>query len=225
MFMHCNSFHRKKPDFDKLYVFGAGGSGREVAWLAEQVWGGEVEIEFVVDNPEFLRPNVNGHTVTLITQIKSHNSARFVVAIGNPSIRRRIAALCRAVPLQETFIVHPRAEISGSVELGDGTIICAGAILTANIHLGRHVHINIGCTVSHDAIIEDFATLSPGVHVSGHVHIGQDAFIGTGANIINGSADNPLIIGDEAIIAAGACVTKSVNAGALVAGVPAIQKR
>ena len=102
-------------------------------------------------------------------------------------------------------------------ELGFGQIM--------DIALGEHVHVNIGCSVSHDVRIDDFSTLSPGVHVSGHVKIGRDVFIGTGANIINGSAASPLVIGDGALIAAGACVTKSVEAGSLVAGVPAVRKK
>ncbi|MDE1892983.1 MAG: acetyltransferase [Xanthomonadaceae bacterium] len=223
--MTCNPFHNQRPDFKKLYIFGAGGSGREVAWLAEQSWGSEVEIEFLVDIPDHPRQDVNGHVIKLISEVTPDGSARIVIAIGDPSARRRIAALCAATGLQEAVVVHPRAEISDSVELDVGTVICAGVILTTNIRVGRHVHINVGCTVSHDGIIGDFATLSPGVHVSGHVHIGQGAFIGTGANLINGSADAPLVIGSDAVIAAGACVTKSVEQGALVAGVPAIRKR
>lgn len=223
--MPRNVFRKRNPEFKKLYIFGAGGSGREVAWLAEQSWGSEVEIEFLIDIPDYPRRAVNGHAVRFIAEISPNSSVRFVVAIGDPTARRRIAALCDAVPLQETIVVHPRAEISDSVELGPGAIICAGVILTTNIRIGRHVHINLGCTVSHDAVVGDFATLSPGVHVSGHVHIGQGVLIGTGANIINGSADVPLVIGDGAIVAAGACVTKPVDAGALVVGVPAVRKR
>ncbi len=223
--MSCNPFHMERPNFEKLYVFGAGGSGRETAWLAEQSFGNAVEIEFVVDKTEFLQSDINGHAVTLLTDITPQGSARFVVAIGDPTARRKITTLLQVIPLQETHIVHPRSEISDSVELGAGVIICAGVIITTNIRLGRHVHVNIDCTISHDAAIGDFSTLSPGVHISGHVRIGEGVFIGTGANIINGTADVSLIIGDGAIVAAGACVTKSVDAGAMVAGVPAVRKR
>ncbi len=111
------------------------------------------------------------------------------------------------------------------MEIAAGSVICAGSILTTNVAIGEHVHVNVGCTISHDVFIGDFSTLSPGVHVSGHVHIGRDVFIGTGANIINGSANGPIVIGDGAVIAAGACVTKSVEPGALMAGVPAVRKR
>jgi sugar O-acyltransferase (sialic acid O-acetyltransferase NeuD family) len=222
--MPCNPFHNPKPEFKKLYIFGAGGFGREIAWLADQSWGNEVEIEFLVDITDYPIRTANGHTIGLITEIPPDSSACFVIAIGDPPTRRRIATLCAAIPILETIVVHPRAEISDSVELGSGTIICAGAILTTNIRIGRHVHINLDCTVGHDAVIGDFATLSPGVHVSGHVHIGQGVFVGTGANIINGSAQSPLIIGNNAVVAAGACVTRDVPADALVAGVPAVRK-
>ncbi|MFK2903234.1 acetyltransferase [Dyella ginsengisoli] len=223
--MACNPFHNPTPEFTKLYIFGAGGFGREVAWLAEQSWAHKVDVEFLVDIPNASGLQIDGRKVKQIADVTPDSTARIVIAVGDSSTRRRISALCEASGFREAIMVHPRAEMSNSVELGSGTIICAGAILTTNVHVGRHVHINLDCTIGHDAVIGDFATLSPGVHVSGHVHIGQGAFIGTGANLINGSADAPLVIGDRAVIAAGACVTKSVDCGALVAGVPATRKR
>jgi acetyltransferase-like isoleucine patch superfamily enzyme len=48
------------------------------------------------------------------------------------------------------------------------------------------------------------------------VHIGQDVWIGAGAIILKG-----VTIGDHAVIGAGAVVTKDVPAGVKVAGVPA----
>src|SRR5205807_9396595 len=120
--------------------------------------------------------------------------------------RKMAAASCESAGLASTTIVHPRVEASGFVGLATGTVICAGTILTTNVRIGQHVHINIGCTISHDVVIGNFSTLSPGVHVSGHVQIGHGVFIGTGANIINGSSNNPLVIADAAVVAAGACV-------------------
>lgn len=209
----------------RLFVFGAGGFGREVAWLAEQIYGAELEVVFLVDDASYVSSPVNGLKVQLVEDIHPAACDAFVVAVGDPELRRRAAALCSKRGMKPATLVHPRAEYSRFVEMGNGSIICAGSILTTNVRFGCHVHMNLDCTIGHDVEIGDFTTLSPGVHVSGNVKIGSDVFVGTGATIINGSSSVPLMIDDGAVIAAGACVTKPVEAGALVAGVPAIRKR
>ena len=223
--MRINPFHMQNPGFGKLYVFGAGGFGREVAWLAAQSWGSGVDIEFVVDQADLSCTEVNGYKVVLFQDVPGGEMSRYVIALGDPAARRRIAPLFSSTSLRSTSIVHPRAEMSDWVELGLGSIICAGTIVTTNVSIGEHVHINIDCTIGHDAIIGEYSTISPGVHVSGNVHIGKGVFIGTGANIINGSHGRPLTIGDDAVVAAGACVTRDVLSNAMVAGVPAVRKR
>jgi serine acetyltransferase len=100
-------------------------------------------------------------------------------------------------------------------------VICAGNILTTNIVLGQHVQLNLDCTVGHDVVMGDYTSLAPGVHISGCVHLGNRVYIGTGAVIINGTQDDPIVIGDDVVIGAGACVTKSVADGLTVVGVPA----
>ena len=209
--MTCNPFVDIKPPFRRLYVFGAGGHGREIAWLAEQSWNGAVETVFLVDDPAYVTGPVNGIPVRLVSDVAAVDGDRFVVAVGDAQLRRRAAAACLSAGLQPARLVHPRVEMSRFVSIGRGCVVCAGCILTTDVSLGEHVHVNLDCTISHDVVIGDFSTLSPGVHVSGNVQIGSDVFIGTGANIINGKAGTPLVIGDGAVIAAGACVTKSVE--------------
>jgi sugar O-acyltransferase (sialic acid O-acetyltransferase NeuD family) len=221
----CNPFYKPVPDFDRLYIFGAGGYGREIAWFTEQCWGGLVEPIFLVDRPEYLSPPINGVPVQLLKDVIVRNRGCYVTAVGDVSLKKKAVLGCSAIGLQPISLIHPRVEASRTVRLSEGSVICAGTILTVNIDIGCHVHVNLDCTIGHNVSIGDYATLSPGVHVSGHVAIGTDVFIGTGVNIINGKSGHPLVIGDGAVIAAGACVTKSVEAGALVAGVPALRKR
>jgi sugar O-acyltransferase (sialic acid O-acetyltransferase NeuD family) len=223
--MTLDALFQQSRDFSSLYVFGAGGSGREVAWLARQCWADRVRVVHLVDRPEYVSGPVNGHPVQLVQDVVAAPDARFIVAVGDSAFRRAAVAACEAVGLRPTHVVHPRVEASPFVDVAPGVLIAAGSVLTTNIGIGRHAHINIGCTVSHDVVIGEFATLSPGVHLSGTVHIGRDVFVGTGATVIHGRAGAPLVIGDGAVVAAGASVTKSVDAGALVAGVPAVRKR
>src|SRR5438132_425467 len=100
---------------NRLAIFGAGGSAREVAWLAQQCWGEDVKLTFVID---------------------------------------------REAP-------------------------------------------------------------PPGVHLAGWVNLGRRVFLGTGAVVKNGAPGHPIVIGDDAIIGAGACVIADIERNAKLAGVPA----
>ena len=210
---------------NQIAVYGAGGFGREVAWLAQSaVIGGEgVEVVCFIDDDEAVCGAIlNDLEVLPLSQAKEKYPGACVVSgIGVPKMRELTMGKARATGFGFAKLIHPRTEMSKLIEIGEGTVICAGNILTTNIILGKHVQINLDCTVGHDVVMGDYATLAPGVHVSGYVHIGKRAYIGTGAVIINGTQVQPLIIGDDAIVGAGACVTKSIPAGQTWGGVPA----
>lgn len=207
------------------FIFGAGGMGREVAWLAREVIGDQVPLTFLVDDAAYLAPPQGGVDVRMVQDLEAGDTGSYVVALGDGRMRERGARACEAAGLRPTALIHPGVLHSEFVTFGDGSVVCAGTILTTNVRLGAHVQVNLACTIGHDVVIEDFVTLSPGVNVSGHVTLRRGAFVGTGATIIEGSAAEPLVIGEGAVIAAGACVIRSVEAGALVAGVPAVRKR
>ena len=103
-----------------------------------------------------------------------------------------------------------------NVLVGEGSIICAGTILTTDIKIGRHVILNLCCTVGHDSLIGDFCSFMPAVNISGEVNIGEGVYVGTGAKIIN-----QLEIGEETIVGAGAVVAKSLPAKCTAVGIPA----
>lgn len=214
----------------QIVVYGAGGFGREVAWLAQSAMiGGEnVEVVCFIDDDEAICGTIlNDLEVLSLSHAKEkYPSASVVSGIGVPTLREVTMEKAHAAGFGFATLVHPRTEISKWVEISEGTVICAGSILTTNITLGKHVQINLDCTIGHDVIMADYATLAPGVHVSGCVHIGNRAYIGTGAVINNGTKSNPLIIGDDVIVGAGACVTKSTSYGTW-GGVPArpLQRR
>ncbi|HYP41971.1 MAG TPA: acetyltransferase [Chloroflexia bacterium] len=209
----------------QVNIYGGGGFAREVAWLVQScnVPPDEYEVACFVDDNEAAHGKfLNGVPVMDVQTARSRfPHALMVGGVGSPRTRQHLMEKAAAVGFDFATIIHPRVERSEWIEIGAGTVICAGNILTTNIVLGRHVQINLDCTVGHDVIMGDYTTLAPGVHVSGCVHLGQRVYVGTGAVIINGTQGAPLLIGDDAIIGAGACVTKSIPPGLTVVGVPA----
>jgi len=208
-----------------IAIYGGGGFARETAWLVQSCNRDAERYEVVcfIDDNEAL----HGHRLNDIPVMSLENArqrfpaARVVGGIGSPRAREITMRQAAEAGFEFETIIHPNVERSEWIDYGEGTVICAGSIVTTNIVLGRHVQINLDCTIGHDVRMADFATLAPGVHVSGWVFIGKRAYIGTGAVIINGTQDAPMIIEDDAVVGAGACVTKRVPAGLTVVGVPA----
>jgi len=212
----------------KLFVFGAGGFGREVAWIATSI-GSNADFEFSGFVEDESEPNRLVHGFPALSwqdfcALHSDNTA-LVVAVGDPVSRKRIAARCQEAGYAFATLMFPSVSMSSSVSVGEGTVICAGTIVTVDVVIGKHVHINLDCTIGHDVRIGNYTTLSPGVHVSGNVQIGECVYIGTGATIINGSSSNPLVVADGTVVGAGACVTSSTSLNSLYVGVPAQYKK
>ncbi len=144
--------------------------------------------------------------------------------------------------------IHPTSEVSPSAGIGDDTAIWhwaqvrEGARIGRNCRIGKDVYVDVDVTIGDDCKIQNFASLYRGVAVADRVFIGphvcftndrypraatsdwqvvptvvQDgASIGANATILCG-----ITIGRNAMVAAGAVVTKDVPPYALVAGVPA----
>ena len=70
--------------------------------------------------------------------------------------------------------------------------------------------------MSYDSIVGDYSNVNPGVHLAGNVDVRSKAYIGMGANIIQG-----LSVGERSVIGAGAVVITDVPADTRAVGVPA----
>ncbi len=103
--------------------------------------------------------------------------------------------------------------------IGEKCSINAGANITdpAYVRLGNNVRLSACTLLGHDGVI---AVLNEayGVRLDsvGKIDIKDNVFIGHGAIVMPG-----VTIGPNAIVAAGAVVTKDVNEGDIVGGVPA----
>ena len=204
----------------EVAIYGCGGFGRGIARLA-QLSRYRV-VCFVDDDPKLQGQVFNGiPALALADARREYPDAEVAVAVNVPTTRERLVAKVAEAGFGFATLVHHRVELSPYIEIGQGTIVREGCCFSVNIALGRHVQLNMDCTVGHDVVMADYATLAPGAHISGYVHLRRCVSVGTGAVIIQGTKDAPMVVGDGAIIGAGACVTKAVPPGATVVGVPA----
>lgn len=205
-----------------LIIFGAGGFGREVAWLVERI--NKVEprwnlLGFIDDDESKQGTEINGYKVLGKTgDIIKYSGSYFVCAVAASRTREIIVSNMKAIDPNVKFgtVIDPSVEISDFVTIGEGTIICAHTVITVNIFIGNHVIINLDCMVGHDAILNDFVTLYPSVNISGMTNIGHASELGTGMQIIQGKR-----IGDYSIVGAGAVVVKDIPEKCTAVGSPA----
>ncbi len=202
-----------------LVIVGAGGLGREVAWLVEDINRRKPEWNFL----GFLDDGVQGKTVegyqilgTLDHLFKIDTDFWVVVAIANLQTRQRIVLEIEKNNIPLATLVHPSTIMSDYVKIESGSIICAASILTTNIHLGKSCIINPGCFIGHDTFFDDFVSLMPGCNVAGEVRIGTGCFLGLNSSVINRKS-----VGEWSVIGAGATVISDIPAYSMAVGVPA----
>lgn len=206
----------------KIAVFGAGGFGREVHSLIEQINFAKRQYEFIgfFDDGVEKGTIVNDYPVLGgVSELNNYDSDLCVaLAIGSPAIKRKVFGMISNPSISFPTLIHPNVLIGGMKfnRIGEGCIICAGNIITVNIDIEDFVILNLSCTVGHDTVIKRFSSFMPSVNISGEVNIGECVYVGTGAKIIN-----QLSIGENTIIGAGAVVAKDLPANCTAVGVPA----
>jgi len=150
--------------------------------------------------------------------VRAEGVGHAIVALGDNALRGRLAD--RAVALGFTLgnAIHPSAQISPSVTLGQGIAVMAQAAVNAATVLGDNCIVNTGATVDHDNRIGRTVHIAPGCHLAGYVTVGDGALIGVGSVVGRG---RPLAIGGGAVVGAGSVVFTDVPPLATVAGNPA----
>jgi sugar O-acyltransferase (sialic acid O-acetyltransferase NeuD family) len=213
----------KKADKVKsVVIVGAGGFGREVLEIfkdqnrVSKTWN---ILGFIDENKELHDKMVNGYPVLGgLDWLRKHDSHDLgcVCAINACRTRKQVVEKLEEIGTNFCNAIHPSVIMSEFVELGQDVIICAGSILTVNIKIGDHVHINLNCTIGHDAVIGRYCTVNPLVAISGNDNLGEGVYVGTGAALIH-----QISIGNWATVGAGAVVIEDVPERILAVGVPA----
>jgi sugar O-acyltransferase (sialic acid O-acetyltransferase NeuD family) len=190
----------------KKALIGAGGFANEV-----KAHIGDFDITCFVDDIYYTQNQYN------IKPLSEFNVDEYevLVCIGDSLLRKNII---EKLPVNTRYFsfIHPTAQILGNdVHIGEGSIICAGTIITTNIKIGKHCHLNLQTTIGHDCKIGDFFTTAPGAKISGNCDIGECVYIGTNASI-----RQKINICDNVTIGLNSGVVKNITQSGIYGGTP-----
>jgi len=194
----------------QLFLAGAGGVGRETL---------DIAIAAGIPVAAFLDDRLAGRQVRelpVLAPADARRGACFAVAVADSAARRSLSAKLEGLGLTPMSLVHPRAVVAPVTVLGAGTLVQANTYVSSSVRIGTHCQIHYNATVGHDTVLEDFVSVFPGANVAGAVRIGAGATIGSNATVLQG-----ITVGAGAFVGAGAVVTRDVEPGCVVTGIPA----
>jgi sugar O-acyltransferase (sialic acid O-acetyltransferase NeuD family) len=200
-----------------LLLVGASGLAREV--LAAGITG---VVGILDDNIELHETEISGVPVlgSVVDAVQRPESV--LICLGPSQSRRNVVRRFRKFGLDDdryaTYVARS-ARIGKTSDVGPGSILLENVVVTADVAIGRHVVVMPNCTITHDDVLEDFATLAAGVALGGSVNIREAAYLGMNASVRQG-----VTVGIEATIGMGAVVLNDVPDEQTWVGVPARQR-
>jgi UDP-N-acetylbacillosamine N-acetyltransferase len=167
----------------KLLILGAGGHGKIVAELAEDL--GYDEIAFLDDsNPEAIGK------LDEMDRFRNQYDKAFV-AIGNNKLRCELIGRLKDCGYEIPILIHPSAFISKTTSIGAGTLVEPNAVINARCQIGEGCIISIGALMDHDAKIGSYCHINAGAIVKSGWTIESTRKVDSG-EIVQGYKPEPL---------------------------------
>lgn len=203
-----------------VVIVGAGGFGGEVLQYVRDTFADDPSYYvkgFLDDHPTDL--SARRIDLPVLGDTESYGvdtSDRIVIAIGEPSVRLRLAESLSQRGAIFLTVVHPLAYVASSARLGNGCIIAPYATVGAQAEVGDHTVLTFYASVGHDARVGRGCAFSPHSVTNGGSVIEDGVFLGAHAIV------NPLkSVGRNSKITAGSAVYRDIGADSIASGNPA----
>ncbi|CAM7177608.1 MULTISPECIES: acetyltransferase [Enterobacter] len=198
----------------KLGIYGAGGLGREVLVLAQQLNSSRrwEEIFFIDD---VTSENIVAGIPVYHFALLDHVNTEIVIALGEPVARQKLAEKVLKKCALSTLI-HPSVFIPPDSQIGAGAILCNGAFISSNVTVGENVLVQPQACLGHDTEVKAHSVISSNVTLAGHCQLGLRVFIGMNCAVKENTA-----IGDDAIVGMGSAVFSDIPPATISLGNPA----
>ena len=148
--------------------------------------------------------------------------------IGDGTFIGALCSIYATTQIGKECLIGDLASIREGCSIDDFTIVGRSVTVECNTKIGKYVKIQTACHITADMIIEDYVFFGPEVTTMNDKYMGRidESFngphvkrgvrVGGNATILPG-----VIIGEDAVIGAGAVVTKDIPSHVVAFGVPA----
>lgn len=206
-----------------IFIYGAGGFGREVACLINSINKAEKRWDILgfLDDNEVLWGSKNEYGTVLggIDYLNNYpKSVAVTLAIGSPKAVEKVFGKITNSNVTFPNLISPEVLFADeqNYSLGKGNIIQRQCTFSCNVHLGDFNTLNSGVGIGHDAIIGSFNAFMPIVRISGEVKMGNRNFFGVGSIVLQ-----QIKIGSDIKLSAGSVLLTKPKDGCLYMGNPA----
>lgn len=194
---------------ETIIIFGGGGHAKTIIEMVRQL--GKHSIAGIVDDDRSRSgQKVVGVAIlgtrALLPEIRNRGVAYAVNCVGgilDIDIRVKIFRLLEENGFGIPELVHPRATVEPSANLGDGVQVFANAYIGSDAVLETKSMVNTNSVVSHDCVIGKYTHIAPGALLAGHVEVGRNTLVGMGVTTaIKVKIGSYVRIGNGAIVLA-----------------------
>ena len=150
--------------YNAVIIFGAGAHARKVGLYASQIK--LPVVAFADENIDKPSPIRNVPLVSVQSVHQRFGGSQFLIAVGNPVVRRRLQEKFVGLGWTPISIIHPTAYVAADVTLGVGVVVCAGAIIETGSAVGNGAIVDIGALVDHDCTVTEYSHVRPGASLN-----------------------------------------------------------
>jgi carbonic anhydrase/acetyltransferase-like protein (isoleucine patch superfamily) len=158
-------------------------------------------------------PSIGNSELSIAESARSMGSSARSTGSSELSIETSARSMGEVAPP----VVAATATVARDAVLGAGTVVLEHAHVGPASRLGPGTIVNTGAIVEHDCTVGEAVHLAPGSVLLGGASVGARTLVGSGARVLPGVA-----VGCDVTVGAGAVVTRDVEDGLVVVGVPAV---
>ncbi len=206
----------------QIAIYGAGGFGKEIYCLIEEINRIEPVWDFVgyyddgkTEGEEIYHGKVLGGLESL-NSVK--HSLAVVFAIGNPKIIARLTSSIENSNIVFPNLIAPDFRVldGATFRLGKGNLIFSKCTVSCFVEMGNFNVLNSLIGIGHDSTIGDCNVFMPGTRISGNVSIGNSNLFGIYSVVLPG-----IVMGNETVVGASSVVMNHTKDQSTYIGNPA----